>query len=650
MSASQENPSHLKYRPDIDGLRAIAVLSVVGFHAFGVMGGYTGVDIFFVISGYLISTIIFEGLEKQSFSFNQFYQRRIRRIFPSLLLVLIACLFFGWFSLFADEYEQLGKHIVAGSTFISNLVLWSESSYFDIAAEKKPLLHLWSLGIEEQFYFFWPIFCWLFWKFRAHYLWIVLAITIFSFGLNAWLIDIDGVATFYSPITRFWELLVGAFLAYVVLFNPESLERVKRFNNTFSILGLVLIIVSISVFTKDLAFPGWWAALPVLGVFLLIMAGPDTWVSKKILSNKVLVWFGLISFPLYLWHWPLLTFVRLLSDSPRYLIIGSIISSIFLAWLSYRYVEKPIRYGKNPTQKSIYLIVAMLVVGISGLIIYQKAGLEFRIDDGQEGRLTQEYRMQLAWPDKYNYSDACRAKYGADQYCLISDISRAPNAALIGDSHANHFYPGLEKYFLSKGENLILLGAGACPPFLGIDRLAKTSKQNFNCYVRTEKLYEFVLNDQNIKTVLIAFYHNLTFDNNFIFEDKIGNINTTNNYQASLDSLVRTIDALEKRGKKVILIYDMPNINADIRECALVRPGILKKSKCDLKQIKLVNDFEVYDKMIAELQKLTHVEIFDTRPYLAENFPVDFDGNLNYRDSTHLSYRGSLFFSDKYRF
>jgi hypothetical protein len=292
----------------------------------------------------------------------------------------------------------------------------------------------------------------------------------------------------------------------------------------------------------------------------------------------------------------------------------------------------------------------MLVVGISGLIIYQKAGLEFRIDDGQEGRLTQEYRKQLAWPDKYNYSEACRAKYGADQYCLISDISRPPMAALIGDSHANHFYPGLEKYYLSKGENLILLGAGACPPFFGMDRLAKTSKQNFNCYERTAKLYEFVLNDQNIKTVLIAFYHNLTFGNNFIFEDKIGNINTTNNYQASLDSLVRTIDALEKRGKKVILIYDMPNINADIRECALVRPGILKKSKCDLKQIKLINDFEVYDKMIAELQKLTHVEIFDTRPYLAKNFPVDFDGNLNYRDSTHLSYRGSLFFSDKYRF
>ena len=140
MSASQENPFHPKYRPDIDGLRAIAVLSVVGFHAFGVMGGYTGVDIFFVISGYLISTIIFEGLEKQSFSFNQFYQRRIRRILPSLLLVLIACLIFGWFSLFADEYEQLGKHVVAGSAFISNLVLWSESGYFDIAAEKKTFI------------------------------------------------------------------------------------------------------------------------------------------------------------------------------------------------------------------------------------------------------------------------------------------------------------------------------------------------------------------------------------------------------------------------------------------------------------------------------------------------------------------------------
>ena len=217
MTGAPKNLIHPKYRPDIDGLRAIAVLAVIGFHVFGVMGGFTGVDIFFVISGFLISTIIFENLEHNSFSFNQFYQRRIRRIFPSLLLVLVACIFFGWVVHFADEYELLGKHISAGTGFISNLVLWSESGYFDVAAEKKPLLHLWSLGIEEQFYIFWPIFAWLMWKFRAHFLWLAIVLACISFGLNIWQVRVDTVAAFYSPLTRFWELLEGACLAYVML-------------------------------------------------------------------------------------------------------------------------------------------------------------------------------------------------------------------------------------------------------------------------------------------------------------------------------------------------------------------------------------------------------------------------------------------------
>ena len=194
MPKSEDPNSHLthpKYRPDIDGLRAIAVLSVVGFHAFGITGGFAGVDIFFVISGFLISTIIFENLQRNSFNFLEFYQRRIRRIFPSLLLVLISCLVFGWFTLFADEYAQLGKHVASGAGFISNLVLWSESGYFDGAAESKPLLHLWSLGIEEQFYFFWPIFAFLLWRLRAHFVWVTLALIVLSFGANIWLIGVD---------------------------------------------------------------------------------------------------------------------------------------------------------------------------------------------------------------------------------------------------------------------------------------------------------------------------------------------------------------------------------------------------------------------------------------------------------------------------
>ena len=642
--------THPKYRPDIDGLRAIAVLSVVGFHAFGVMGGFTGVDIFFVISGFLISTIIFENLEKKTFSFNEFYQRRIRRIFPSLLLVLVFCLVFGWFVLYPDEYGQLGKHVASGAGFISNLVLWSESGYFDVVAEKKPLLHLWSLGIEEQFYFFWPIFGWLLWKFRTHFLWMAIVIASISFGLNVWLVGADSIATFYSPLTRFWELLAGGCIAYIGLFNKELLTPVKRNANLFSIIGLVMVIVGVSLLTKDMAFPGWRAALPVIGTSLLIVSGPDSWVSRKVLSIRVLVWFGLISFPLYLWHWPLLTFVRILSDHSRVLIITSVITSVLFAWLSYRFIERPIRYGKNQTAKTVVLLVMMVLVAVCGFITYKATGFEFRIDDGQQGRLSKKYRNQVEWPETYNHTEACMAKYGGDQYCLIDDISKPPTAALIGDSHANHFYPGLQRYIQEKGGNLILLGAGACPPFFEIDRVTKPPAPNFNCYNRTASLYQYVLNDANIKMVFIAFHHNLTFGNDFIFEDKLHQLKLGNNYQVTVDALTRTIQMLEKNGKKVVLIYDMPDLTADVKECTFERPHLSQRKKCNLNQLSMVKDFEVYDKMIAAVQKNTKVQIFDTRPYINGTFPVDSQGNLNYRDSTHLSYRGSLYFSDKYNF
>ena len=219
MTAHQTHLSHPKYRPDIDGLRAIAVLAVVIFHAFPktIKGGFIGVDIFFVISGYLISTIIFENLEKGTFSFFEFYARRIKRIFPALILVLIACFIFGWFSLFPDELQQLGKHIASGAGFVSNFVFWDEAGYFDKSADTKPLLHLWSLGIEEQFYIFWPLLLWLAWKQKFNLLAITIFLTLTSFILNLKGVKHDAVATLFSTNTLLgatkWEF-VG--LAYII--------------------------------------------------------------------------------------------------------------------------------------------------------------------------------------------------------------------------------------------------------------------------------------------------------------------------------------------------------------------------------------------------------------------------------------------------
>ena len=358
---------HTIYRPDIDGLRALAVLCVVFFHAFPTVlpGGFVGVDLFFVISGFLICTILYSNFAAGTFSVWDFYGRRIRRIFPALILVLSSCYAFGWFALFADEYMQLGKHIAAGAGFVSNFFFWQEAGYFDNAADTKPLLHLWSLGIEEQFYIVWPLVLWLGYRFRANLLAITVLVAITSFVLNIRGINVkhDLVATFYSPQTRFWELLMGAILAYVTLYPIQRLKGLtankvqhQKIQSIQSIVALILVILAVTLISKQTPFPGWWALLPTIGAVLFINAGPKALINRYLLSNKLMVWIGLISYPLYLWHWPILSFLRIIeSEVPKVeLRIAALVISLILSTLTYQLVEKPIRYGfRSKTKPTI---------------------------------------------------------------------------------------------------------------------------------------------------------------------------------------------------------------------------------------------------------------------------------------------------------
>ncbi|MBL7388428.1 acyltransferase [Escherichia coli] len=275
---------HPGYRPDIDGLRALAVVPVVIFHAFPSLmpGGFVGVDIFFVISGYLISSIIFRSVDKGAFSFTDFYMKRANRIFPTLSLVLAVCLVFGWFSLYSDEYMQLGKHTAAGAGFVANIVLLMESGYFDTASETKVLLHLWSLGIEEQFYLLWPLLILLFKRSKKAILFVLVSVIAISFIANLYYIRIDPTVTYYSPLTRFWELAVGALLAYKGFHYRSNHGSARRIHHMMSVLGFALILASIFFVTKT-DFPGWKAALPVAGAFLIIASGHDAIINKFVL-------------------------------------------------------------------------------------------------------------------------------------------------------------------------------------------------------------------------------------------------------------------------------------------------------------------------------------------------------------------------------
>ncbi len=477
----------LQYRPDVDGLRAIAVLAVVGYHAFPdrVRGGFVGVDVFFVISGYLISSILLLDLHAGKFSFRHFYARRIRRIFPALLLVLAACFGFGWLTLLPREYEQLGKHIAAGAGFISNFAFWRESGYFDKAAELKPLLHLWSLGIEEQFYLLWPLLLYITWKLRLKFPLLILPVLLVSFGLNVGTVQSDKVAAFYSPLTRFWELMIGSMFAYVSLFpmNPSGalpagkrkaaalFARLAVSRELQALAGILFIVASVFALNRDRNFPGWWAALPAVGAVLLLSAGPEAWINRRVLSNRALVLVGLVSYPFYLWHWPLLSFARIVGDAAPG--VGTrmvaIVASLIAAWITCKVVEIPIRRGTYGSVKVACLATLMLVMGGIGYETWQRRGLEFRIR-ARAPELLQEYarlRNYDLWTEGRYHSCWLTMQQPADKYSEVcADLGKpGPLVFVWGDSHAARLFVGLKKT-IGDQVRLAEYARDACPPIV----------------------------------------------------------------------------------------------------------------------------------------------------------------------------------------
>ena len=381
----------LKYRSDIDGLRAISILAVIVFHTFPelIPGGFIGVDIFFVISGYLISGIILKNLNSGTFSLIEFYKRRIKRIFPALILIFIFCFIMAKLALFPSEIKQIGKHIAAGSGFISNIILWEEAGYFDNSSIRKPLLHLWSLGIEEQFYIIWPILLWSCWKYRLSFFKVIILTTLASFLLNVTYIEKYSIATFYLPLTRFWELSFGSLLAFATLYRKEKLSSIKenicvtlsdllrknetKINIKLDFLGFSLLTYGFFKIDTTVLFPGFWALVPVLGALLIILAGPDSYVNRVILSNKVMVKIGLISFPLYCWHWPILSFMTIIFGvTDNKMKCFAIAISFLLAFLTVEIIEKPFRFGHQKSNLKVFILLCfLLATGVFGFCLYQ---------------------------------------------------------------------------------------------------------------------------------------------------------------------------------------------------------------------------------------------------------------------------------------
>ena len=362
----------IKYRPDIDGLRAIAVLSVVFFHAFPayLTGGFIGVDIFFVISGYLIYSIIHQNLRDGEFSIAVFYQRRIRRIFPALLTVVGLSLAAGYYLLLPDEMQALGKHSLGAAVFLSNFVLWNESGYFDTDNYLKPLMHLWSLAVEEQFYLVVPLLLGLTWKrIPTWALMGVLVLASFAYSVHA--TGINASAAFFSPLSRFWEIGAGCLAGFVMSHAParavwsgfvQASPKLIAAGNALAAAALVWSCVWV---TDKMPFPGWTALPAILAtVFLILSFESQSWV-HKLLALKPMVAVGLISYPLYLWHWPILSFLHILYggmppvDVLCYAVLGAFIGAV----LTYFAIEKTIRFARPGS----WLVPGILLVLMAGV-------------------------------------------------------------------------------------------------------------------------------------------------------------------------------------------------------------------------------------------------------------------------------------------
>lgn len=491
----QQQDTHSYWRSDITGLRALAVLPVLIFHAWPDLlpGGFVGVDVFFVISGYLISGILFRQLQRtRRIDFADFYAKRIRRIIPNLLCVLLFTAAVGWFYLAPGEYRDLGRQIYSSTFFYQNFRLLKDlGDYFAADASVQPLLHLWSLAIEEQFYIVFPLLCALVWKLRANVQALGGVVLLVTFGsLVACLLVEDQAFRFYFPLTRFWELGVGIVLSYAQHFGiwrPETQSELKR--NALSLLGGALLILSL-FFVREKNFPGVEALLPTLGALFILSASPKA-LFNRFLALKPVVFIGLISYSLYLWYWPLIAYANIMEPQHEQWVPGVLlIVAFFLSVLSYRYVETPFRTIRAPRGKRIAvvgLLVGLLVATGFGQWLRQTEGVRQRNSDF----LQQIETFKQDWLDRRVLHNV---KFG-EASVLMNRKKGFPEILFVGDSHAAQYIPRILKEAEERNMTVGIIYADGCfvvPGVMSKKSPCKRAIQSFEHILKDPRLQHVV--------------------------------------------------------------------------------------------------------------------------------------------------------------
>jgi len=627
------------YRADIDGLRAVAILAVVIFHAFpeSLTGGFVGVDVFFVISGYLISGIIFRGMRDGTFSFADFYAHRVKRIFPALVTMLAVTFAVGWMVLLPDEFAQFGKHMAAGAGFVLNFVLWGEAGYFDTASELKPLMHLWSLAIEEQFYLIYPLIIWAAWRVRLNALAVVLLLAGASFALNISGVGTDATETFFFPQTRFWELLAGSVLAYAHVFWMRQSGGAGVVRDVVSVCGIGLIAYAAANLTGESLFPGWAAVMPVAGAFMLIAAGPDARFNRWILASRPMVFVGKISYPLYLWHWPVLSFGQIAESNSTSLEFRAtaVATSVALAWLTYKLIERPIRFGKGGVWKTAALCASLAGACVVGFNTFQAGGLRER--EVVALNASAVTATLGAGKDRVDPSCGTEGHDGVKLDFCYRTKGKPVTRAVWGDSKGDALYWGLVREVSIDG-GWMIIGRAACTPMAGIRRVSVASGYPpEECAKANEWALRQLVADKEIKTVLIV---------------TAQRVMAGEKYDGSpVDGVKNAAAALEKSGKRVVFVVDNPTL-PDPKKCM---PGRLTSvsfvnavmdrkmsPECNLSYTQHLAKTANYRDMVDQLKRSdANLSVFNPTPLFCDKgrnvCPVSLDGNYLYSYDDHIS-------------
>ncbi|MCP4621403.1 MAG: acyltransferase [Bradyrhizobium sp.] len=643
------------WRADIDGLRAIAVSTVVLFHAFPSLcpGGFVGVDIFFVISGFLITGILLRDHEAGAWSIWQFYARRARRIFPALSVVIITTIAAVWLFGIPDQIAMTAKHGVAGALSAANIAFWREVGYFDVEAHSKPFLHLWSLGVEEQFYIVWPLVVALFVRKPIVLAAVTAMICAASFCATVWFNTSYPGLVFYLPFFRAWELGAGA-LAAILIRIGWSADRLvhSRAKDVLQPVGLLLIVLSVFLLDSSVPFPGTSALAPVLGATLIVWGGAGAAIAGGIgdalLSNRLAVYVGRISYSLYLWHWPLLTIPAAaglpLSAMGKSILIGV---AVALSAMTLQWIEIPARTADNAKRATFFSCVALIGAMLACVVVY---GVErwSRAD-------ARAIQATLAWPapeeGRASCPDELRRMPEPPTICRANKAA-PPTAVVWGDSHADHLYPGLIERDGSR--SWLLIANPSCPPTSDIHIILGKAA---SCDpARTERVLGWLVAQKQVEFVVIGFFGHY-FEANFVADGHVhgpfapsdvrisGSNDAGEKRRYFLDGLRSSVQRLLAAGKKVVLVVDVPELPFKPSHCLLDPTLRLVSPVCRIPLEQVLQRQQALRDLIADIAASNpRVIVADPLPALcADGFcGVDRSSRAsNYRDSHHLSVAGS---------